>query len=54
MTRKDKFLRALQQTEPTQRLDLPLAFRWALNLNEKSIPADLKEGAKKFAALVSR
>ena len=54
MTRKERFLRAIQQVNGRQRLDMPLTFRWALNLSEKSIPPDLTAAARKFAQRVSR
>jgi len=52
-SRKEKFLRAIQLLEPAQRLDLPLAFRWALNLDEQSIPPDLLSAARNFALRIS-
>jgi hypothetical protein len=54
MTRKESFLRAIQQVNSRQRLDVSLTFRWALNLSEKSIPPDLQAAARKFALRVSR
>ncbi|MDB6020624.1 MAG: hypothetical protein JWQ04_481 [Pedosphaera sp.] len=54
MTRKDKFLRAIQIVEAGQRLDMPLTFRWALNLSEQGIPLDLHEAARRFALQVSK
>jgi hypothetical protein len=53
MTRKDEFLRAIQLVDLRHPHDLPLAFGWALNLREKSIPRDLKAAARKFAIRVS-
>ena len=54
MTRKERFLRAIQRVNTRRHLDVTLTFRWALNLNEKSIPADMREAAKQFAAKISR
>ena len=54
MTRKDEFLRAIQLVDPRHRHDLPLAFGWALNLNEKAIPRDVKTAARKFAIRIGR
>jgi hypothetical protein len=53
MTRKDEFLRAIQLVDPLRQHDLPLAFGWALNVREKSIPRDLKAAARKFAIRIS-
>jgi len=53
MTRKDEFLRAIQLVEPRRPYDLPLAFGWALNLREKTIPRDIKAAARKFAIRIA-
>jgi hypothetical protein len=53
MTRKEEFLRAVQLVDPRRPHDLPLAFGWALNLREKTIPRDIKIAARKFAIRVS-
>ena len=54
MTRKDEFLRAIQVVDPRRPHDLPLAFGWALNLTEKTIPRDVRAAARKFAVRVAR
>ncbi len=54
MTRKDNFLRAIQLVRPGRPHDLRLAFGWALNLNEKTIPPDIRAAARKFVVRLSR
>ncbi len=54
MTRKEEFLRAIQRVDPRRPHDLPLTFRWALNLSEKSIPRDINTAARKFILNISR
>ncbi|HEX3800757.1 MAG TPA: hypothetical protein VH413_18835 [Verrucomicrobiae bacterium] len=54
MSKKDQFLRAVQRVDPRSPHDLPLTFRWALNLRERAIPRDVESAAKKFITLVSR
>lgn len=54
MTRKDEFLRAIQRVDPRRPHNLPLAFRWALNLSERAIPRDVEVAARKFAIRVAR
>ena len=54
MNRKEEFLRAVQQRNPRRTNNPRLAFGWALNLKNKSIPADVKSAARHFAAQVGR
>lgn len=54
MTRKDNFLRAIQLVRSRHPHDTRLAFGWALNLSEKTIPSDVKMAARKFVVRLSR
>ncbi len=54
MNRKDEFLRAVQRVDPRRPHDLPLTFRWALNLREKNIPRDVQSAARNFIKQLAR
>jgi hypothetical protein len=54
MKRKEEFLRALQQADPRRTHDLRLALGWALNLDERTIPADVKTAARHFMARMAK
>lgn len=54
MTRKDNFLRAIQLVRIRRPHDRRHAFGWALNLNERTIPPDIKAAARKFVVRLSR
>ena len=54
MNRKEEFLRAVQQRNPGRTNNPRLAFGWALNLKAKSIPVDMNNAARRFAARVGR
>lgn len=51
--KKDDFLRAIQLVHPRRPHDQRLAFGWALNLDEKTIPRDIRAAARKFVARLS-
>jgi hypothetical protein len=54
MKRKDEFLRAIQMVRPLHGCDRQYAFGWALNLRERSIPADVPRAARRFIIRISR
>ena len=54
MKRKDEFLRAIQLVQPRHACDRRLAFGWALNLREQSIPPDIHRAARRFINRLSR
>ena len=54
MSKKDRFLRAVQRVDPRHPHDLPLTFRWALNLRERTIPHNVESAARKFISHLSR
>ena len=54
MNRKEEFLRAVQLRDPRRTHNPRLAFGWALNLKHQSIPVDVKNAARRFAARVGR
>jgi hypothetical protein len=54
MKRKDEFLRAIQMVRHRHGCDRQLAFGWALNLRERSIPPDIHRAARRFIIRISR
>jgi hypothetical protein len=54
LKKKDDFLRAIQLIRPCGTHDQRLAFGWALNLDEKTIPSDIPAAARRFVARLSR
>jgi hypothetical protein len=54
MKRKDNFLRAIQLVRSRRSHDRRFAFGWALNLNEETIPPDVKLAARRFVIHLSR
>lgn len=54
LKKKDNFLRAIQLVRPRRSHDQRLAFGWALNIDEKTIPPDIRAAARRFVARLSQ
>jgi hypothetical protein len=54
MKRKEEFLRAIQQGDPRRTHDLRLAVGWALNMDGRTIPPDVKAAARRFLARMTK